>query len=101
MTDDALDVLSASQMPDGLSPPLQALWWLRQGGLAMGQEWHKAHAICQTREGERAYDLVHALVHWIEGDMANAGYWYRRAGGQRAASLAEEWQRIARLLLAA
>ena len=51
--------------------------------------------ICQTKEGEQFYDLVYALVHWIEGDMSNAGYWYRRAGVQRAADITEEWQRVA------
>ena len=52
--------------PAALSPPQQALWWLKKGQLAMGPEWRKAHDLCQTREGEHAYDLVHALVHWIE-----------------------------------
>ena len=81
--------------PNTLSPPLQALWRLKKGGLAMGPEWKKAHNLCQTKEGERAYDLVHALVHWIEGDAGNAAYWYRRVGGERAADIKTEWQRIA------
>ena len=81
--------------PKTLSPPLQALWWLKKGGLAKGQEWKKAHDLCQTAEGERAYDLVHALVHWIEGDTTNAAYWYRRVGGERAEDIKTEWQRIA------
>ena len=80
--------------PKTLSPPLQALWWLKKGGLAMGPEWKKAHDLCQTKEGERAYDLVHALVHWIEGDASNAAYWYRRVGAERAADFKTEWQRI-------
>ena len=37
--------------PATLSPPLQALWWLKKGGLATGPEWERAHAICQTAEG--------------------------------------------------
>jgi hypothetical protein len=84
--------------PLELSPPLQALWWLRKGGFAMGPDWEKAHAICQTREGERDYDLVHALAHWIEGDMGNADYWYARVGEKRAASVEREWARIAGVL---
>lgn len=80
--------------PAVLSPPLQALWWLKKGGLAMGEEWNRAHELCQTGEGEHAYDLVHALVHWIEGDKTNAAYWYRRVGSQRAADIKTEWQRI-------
>ncbi len=77
-----------------LTPPLQALWWLKKGGLVVGLEWEKAHAICQQDEGNPSYDIVHALAHWIEGDEANAGYWYRRAGGNRAATIAEEWERV-------
>ncbi len=80
--------------PVALSPPLQALWWLKKGELVMGEEWKKAHELCQTQEGEHAYDLVHALVHWIEGDKSNAAYWYRRVGEQRAADIKTEWQRI-------
>lgn len=81
--------------PPGFSVPLQALWWLKKGKLALGPEWDRAHALCQMEEGEPAHDLVHALAHWIEGDMSNAAYWYRRVGGQRAADIAKEWQRIA------
>ncbi|MGB8314804.1 MAG: hypothetical protein WCE69_09995 [Aestuariivirga sp.] len=81
--------------PAGLSVPLQALWWLKKGKLALGPEWEKAHEFCQANEGDHAHDLVHALAHWIEGDMSNAGYWYRRVGVQRAADIAMEWQRVA------
>jgi hypothetical protein len=56
---------SAAAPPSGLTVPQQALWWLKKGGLAMGPEWEKAHALCQQAEGTREYDLVHALAHWI------------------------------------
>ena len=96
-----LDPISFSDVkpPADLSPPLQALWWLQKGGLAMGPEWEKAHAICQQDEGNADYDLVHALVHWIEGDEANAGYWYRRVGAKRAVTIKEEWERMAKELM--
>ena len=92
-----LDPVSFSNptLPTDLSPPLQALWWLKKGGLVLGPEWEKAHAICQQDEGNPLYDIVHALAHWIEGDEANARYWYQRVGGTRAATIADEWQRIA------
>ena len=41
-------------------------------------EWQKAHAIVQ----EDATELgcwAHGIVHLLEGDVANARYWYRRA----------------------
>ncbi len=87
----------ASQPPAELSPPLQALWWLKKGAYKMGPEWEKAHGICQQQEGTRAYDMVHALAHWIEGDASNRDYWYRRVGGgwSRAATIEAEWQKIA------
>jgi hypothetical protein len=84
--------------PFGLTPPQQALWWLNQGNLKMGPEWEKAHTLCQLEEGTYAYDLVHALCHWIEGDIANRDYWYRRTGEGRAETLKAEWSRITSLL---
>ena len=84
--------------PANLSPPQQALWWLKKGGLVMGAEWQMAHTICQQDEGNPDYDLVHALAHWIEGDEANAAYWYRRVGGKRAATIELEWERVAGVL---
>ena len=94
-----LSPLTASKLDPTLSAPLQALWWLRAGGFTMGAEWDKAHQLCQQQEGDPAHDLVHALAHWIEGDMANASYWYRRVRRQRAGSIAQEWKEIARHLL--
>ncbi|QHQ37297.1 hypothetical protein GO499_05250 [Algicella marina] len=71
---------------------MRALWWLRKGGLRMGPEWEEAHAICQTAEGTPAYDRVHALAHWIEGDRFNSDYWYRRSGTERVSEdPAHEW----------
>lgn len=88
-------ILAQEALPDDLSAPLQALWWLRKGNFAVGPEWKSAHELCQTGEGEHAFDLVHALVHWIEGDAANSAYWYRKVGGKRAADIESEWTRIA------
>jgi hypothetical protein len=88
--------LDADAPPAGLSPPRQALWWLAKGRFRTGPEWERAHAICQTAEGTPAYDRVHALVHWIEGDHGNAAYWRRRAGdGPPSGDPAAEWARLA------
>lgn len=93
----SVDVLSksGSSPPGGLSVPQQALWWLKKGGFALGPAWEKAHALCQQGEGTHQYDLVHALAHWIEGDENNTAYWYRKVGSGRAATIPEEWNRIA------
>jgi len=43
---------------------------------------------------------VHAYLHRVEGDLSNAGYWYRRAGrSARTDALAEEWEALAGELL--
>jgi hypothetical protein len=82
--------------PGDLPASAQALWWLKKGGLAIGPEWERAHEICQGAEGTPEYDMVHGLAHWIEGDLGNANYWYRRAGDRRrSADVAAEWQRLA------
>ena len=94
----AVSDISGASPPAGLSPPLQALWWLKKGGLVMGAAWEKAHEICQTREGDHDHDLVHALAHWIEGDVSNASYWYRRAGEVRASDIESEWLRISQVI---
>lgn len=79
--------------PAGLGAALQALWHDAKG------DWPRAHACAQADEGcEAAW--VHAYLHRKEGDEANAGYWYARAGRKKpAAGLAEEWAEIARELL--
>jgi hypothetical protein len=63
-----------SAPPPRLAPPLVALWHAARG------EWEPAHRIVQQREGDPRHDWVHAHLHRVEGDLGNAGYWYRRAG---------------------
>ena len=43
---------------------------------------------------------VHAYLHRVEGDLGNAGYWYRQAGQPVAKDpLETEWERIVSALL--
>ena len=80
--------------PTDLSKPLQALWQEAKGA------WDEAHNLAQADKGP-AGAWVHAYLHRVEGDLRNAGYWYRRAG--RPASeqaLRDEWRAIATALLA-
>ncbi len=58
----------------------KALSLIRDSGFKTGDKWHAAHEIAQDHEGERLFDAIHALLHRIEGDTFNAGYWDRRAG---------------------
>jgi Tfp pilus assembly protein PilF len=43
-------------------------------------DWEAAHAIVQQDEASPAACWAHAIVHLMEGDVANARYWYRAAG---------------------
>jgi hypothetical protein len=62
-------------------------------------EWETAHQIAQDdTSGEGAW--VHAWLHRIEGDVANARYWYRQAHRDLAeGDLREEGKNIAVFLL--
>ena len=71
-----------------LSSPLAALWWAAKG------DWDAAHKIVQD-ESYANSAWVHAYLHRVEGDLSNAGYWYRQAGQPVAkGSLENEWERI-------
>ena len=58
----------------------EALDLIERDGFKTGPGWTAAHEICQDHEGEAIFDAIHALLHRIEGDRANAAYWDRRAG---------------------
>ena len=86
--------LGDSDPPPDLDNALLALWWSRK------PDWARAHGYAQQQEGDPACDWVHAHLHRIEGDMANAAYWYRRANKPVGAGPVEqEWQAIASTLL--
>lgn len=86
--------VTADAPPAGARPALQALWWMRHG------DWNRAHECVQAHEGEPDCDSVHAHLHRQEGDLENAGYWYRRAGRPVSQqSLDEEWAALASEML--
>ena len=63
--------------------------------------WDAAHSIAQDIEDQTG-SWIHAYLHRKEGDLGNAGYWYRRAGKPEAQdTLDEEWARIVLSLLGA
>ena len=84
--------VEASAPADHLSHALQALWHDAKG------DWQTAHEHAQAQD-DRDGAWVHAYLHRKEGDLPNAGYWYRRAGRPAASeSLDAEWETIARAL---
>ena len=85
--------LSNAKPADGLKPPLAALWWAAKGN------WDEAHKIVQDEDTAEAA-WVHAYLHRVEGDLGNAGYWYRKAGQPVAKdALESEWERITAALI--
>ncbi len=85
--------LNAENPPASLTHALQALWYDASG------DWRTAHVHAQAQD-DAAGAWVHAYLHRKEGDVANARYWYRRAG-QPVATMAldAEWEAIATALL--
>ncbi len=80
--------LSETAPPTGASAALRALWWDAKG------DWDRAHDAAQSDDGAQA-SLVHAYLHRKEGNLGNAGYWYRRAGRTvHRGTLDEEWQAL-------
>jgi hypothetical protein len=79
--------------PKDLPGAVQALWRVAKG------EWDPAHKLAQDQD-DAAGAWVHAHLHRVEGDLSNAGYWYRRAGKPECTAFLEaEWDEIALALL--
>ena len=77
----------------GFSGALLALWWDAKG------DWEKAHGIAQDVAGQDGA-WVHAYLHRKDGDLGNAGYWYRQAGREIATGDSRlEWEGIVGELL--
>jgi hypothetical protein len=80
--------LEAQIPPEGLSQPLQALWWDAKG------DWTQAHALVDELETPDGM-AVHAYLHRKEGEQWNADYWYRLAGRTYfRTNLADEWKAL-------
>ena len=85
--------LDGAKPAPSLEPPLAALWWAAKG------QWDEAHKLVQDEAGADSA-WVHAYLHRVEGDLGNAGYWYRRAGKPVASGPLEgEWEQIVQALL--
>jgi hypothetical protein len=93
MTLDEFKASVTAATPPGVPPLLLALWHDARG------DWEKAHTLAQDIDDASGW-WVHAYLHRKEGDLGNAGYWYRRAKQPVATdSLEAEWSRIVSTLL--
>ncbi len=93
--DELLASLQEENCPATIAGPLAALWHDAKG------DWQAAHRLLQNDAdagGDSAW--VHAYLHRKEPDLANANYWYHRAGRTVPDSnLDQEWRDIASALL--
>lgn len=82
--------LAGDEPPAGLSPSARALWLDGKG------KWSEAHDLASEIDGSGGA-IIHAYLHRKEGDLDNAGYWYRQAARSAASgSLDAEWQALVR-----
>lgn len=90
----AASAKSDASPPAGLSPEAEALWHAKSGN------WHEAHEIAQDIHTPMG-SWIHALLHLIEGDIGNAGYWYAKARkpARGRGDIDHEWQTIAQEVL--
>ena len=81
--------------PDGMSQELTSLWLAKKG------RWDDSHEVAQDINSPMGFWL-HAYLHCVEGDLGNAGYWYRRADKPSKSTkegLDDEWREIAEVVL--
>ena len=84
--------LSGAAPAPQFDAPIAALWWAARGN------WDQAHNIVQD-EATADAAWVHAYLHRVEGDLPNAGYWYRAAGRPvEKGPLEAEWNAMAAAL---
>jgi hypothetical protein len=78
--------------PRDLEPRLRALWLGRRE-----EGWEAAHDIVNDL-GSGDGDAIHAWLHLVEGDIANAGYWFHRARlpETRAEDAGKLWETLVR-----
>ena len=90
----ALSALTDPAPPPGLSPEAQTLWLIK------ANRWEEAHQIAQEIP-RRTGSWLHALLHLIEGDEGNAGYWFARANRSPVSrsGIDAEWDRLAAIIL--
>ena len=80
--------LNLEQPPNGLSVPLEALWWDAKG------DWARAHGLVDELETPEGM-AIHAYLHRKEGVSWNADYWYDRAGRKfHRPTLDAEWEAL-------
>ena len=75
---------------------------IRAVDAAIHGDWERAHTLAQKYEDDPTGCWIHAVLHKMEPDEANARYWYRKAGKTpiRKEQIESEWEDLVRSLLA-
>ena len=74
--------------PTNLNIYLLSLW------LDAKNDWSGAHDLINDLSDPQSAG-IHTYLHRKEGDLGNAGYWYKRAGKKPSTlSLEQEWQSL-------
>jgi len=75
-------------MKAAMATELEALRLVKEG------DWDGAHRIVSDLTTKTAA-RIHAHLHRVEGDLPNAGYWYRQAGvAPETGTLEAEWEML-------
>lgn len=86
--------LEDGELPKGMGLELRSLHLDGQG------DWDAAHGLIDHRKDSDC-SRIHAYLHRKEGDLANADFWYSRAGETRPdGSIEEEWEELVERFLA-
>ena len=86
--------LEDGELPKGMGLELRSLHLDGQG------DWDAAHGLIDHRKDPDC-SRIHAYLHRKEGDLANADFWYSRAGETRPdGSIEEEWEELVERFLA-
>jgi hypothetical protein len=85
--------LAGDTPPEDATAHVKALWYDKKG------DWNNAHNLIQDLQDKNA-SWIHAYLHRKEGDVANADYWYLRAGKQRfSGTIENEWEELLTALI--
>ena len=79
---DFIKLTKKSEPTNKLAGVQLAIWY------AVKDNWDMAHNIVQDIRSETA-SWIHAYLHRVEGDIANAHYWYNRANKEPYSELVE------------
>lgn len=71
---------------------------IRSTQAALDGDWEQSHRIAQDYSDTTA-NWLHAVLHKIEGDVANSHYWFARTAGKQFHDFADPQQELQAILV--